>query len=68
MYFKKKWHYGLEIFGQKPGYSVLAIEKNCNTTYCIYKEYLCLLINMCKYIFYTSWQQSLKSKYETCLW
>jgi len=25
----KKWRYGFEIFVQKPGYSVLAIEKNC---------------------------------------
>ncbi len=26
----EKWRYGFEIFVQKPGYSVLTIEKNCN--------------------------------------
>ncbi len=26
----EKWRYGFEILVQKPGYSVLAIEKNCN--------------------------------------
>ncbi len=26
----EKWRYGLYVLVQKPGYSVLAIEKNCN--------------------------------------